>query len=243
MTMGGFGQGYKPSNRLHVEDPRNWAISMGTDFWLGSYPSTAVLAGTAGGGVLLSEYGWTTTTLAHVAGLSGDFFSAAVPGVPGYIQFTAASDLLMSPSIFGDAAHVAQAARILGYRPTSLNMECYAAFLAEGSNEPSTAFGFVQAGASPITAAAAGQFACISSNATNFELNSSAASDAGAASENAWHLWKVKITGAGSEWFIDGASQGSIALVAAVFPLRFGCGVVAAGNNTIALNSVHIYYD
>lgn len=239
-----LGQGYKPvATRVHVEDPRSWAISAGTDFWLGTAPSTAVLAGTASAGVLLSEYGWTTTALAHVAGTGADFFSAADPGVPAYIQFTAASDLLNSPSIFGDEAHVVQASRILGYRPTSLNFECYAAFLTEAADEVSSAFGFVQAGASPITANAAGQFACISSNATNFELNSSAAADAGAVSDNAWHLWKVKVTAAGSEWFMDSASQGSIALVADVFPLRFGCGIVAAGTNTIALNTVHIWYE
>mgnify|MGYP001584743184 CR=1 FL=1 len=231
------------ANRQHVEDPRSWSISLGTDYWLGTNPSTAVLAGTAGAGVLLSEYGWTTTALAHVAGLSADFFSAADPGVPGYLQFTAASDLLVSPSVFGGDDHVAHVTRILGYRPTSLNMECYAAFLTEAADEVSSAFGFVQAGASPITAAAAGQFACISSNATNFELNSSAASDAGAVSDNAWHLWRIKITSTGSEWFMDGVSQGSIALVADVFPLRFGCGIVAAGVNTIGLNNVHIWYE
>ena len=229
--------------RVHITDPRNWATGMGTDFWLGSNPSTAILAGTAGAGALISEFGWTTTALAHVAGTGADLFSAADPGVPGYIQFTAASDLLLSPSIFGDDAHVVQVARILGYRPTTLNMECYAAFLAEGADEPSSAFGFVQAGASPITAAAAGQYACISSNATNFELNSSAASDAGALSENAWHVWKIVVSATGSQWFMDGVSQGSIAVVADVFPLRFGCGIVAAGVNTIGLNSVHIWYE
>lgn len=229
--------------RVHIEDPRNWAISQGTDFWLGASPSTAVLAGTAGAGQLLSEYGWTTTALAHVAGTGADFNSSADPGVPAYIQFTAASDLLLSPSIFGDYAHFLQASRILGYTPTTLNLECLAAFLTEAADEVSSAFGFVQAGASPITAAAAGQFACISSDATNFELNSSAAADSGAVSDNAWHVWKISISSAASEWFIDGTSQGSIALVADVFPLRFGCGIVAAGSNTIALNSVHIWYE
>lgn len=231
------------ANRVHIQDPRDWATSQGTDYWLGTHPSTALLAGTAGAGVLLSEYGWTTTALAHVAGTAADFNSSADPGVPGYLQFTAASDLLLSPSIFGDYAHFLQAGRILGITPTSLNMECLAAFLAEGADEISSAFGLVQAGASPITAAAAGQFACISSNATNFELNSSAAVDVGAASENAWHVWKIKVTSASSEWFIDGVSQGSIALVADVFPLCFGCGIVAAGVNTIGLNSVHIWYE
>ena len=228
--------------RVHVWDPRDWAIGMGTDFWLGAAPSTAVLAGTAGAGQLLSEYGWTTTALAHVAGTAADFMSSTDLGIPPYIQFTAAEDLLLSPSIFGDYSHAHQAGQILGYFPTTLNMECYAAFLAEGSDEVSSAFGFVQAGASPITAAAAGQFACVSSNATNFELNSSAAVDAGAVSENAWHRWRITISSASSEWFIDGTSQGTIALVADVFPLRFGCGIVAAGNNTIALGTVHIWY-
>ena len=230
------------TNRVHITDPRLWAVGMGTDFWLGASASTAILAGTAGAGALISEFGWTTTALAHVTGSGADLFSAADTGVPPYIQFTAASDLLLSPSIFGTADHAAQAGRILGYNPTTLNMDCYAAFLAEGADEVASAFGFVQAGASPITAAAAGQYACISSNATNFELNSSAASDAGALSENAWHKWRVSVTAAGSEWFMDDTSQGSIAAVLDVAPLRFGCGIVAAGVNTIGLGTVHIWY-
>jgi hypothetical protein len=101
----------------------------------------------------------------------------------------------------------------------------------------------VEDGGSIITAAAADQMAAISSNSTTFEINSGAASDAGAASDNAWHKWKIVTTQGGThEWFIDGTSQGTLAIQANEWPVSFEAGIVATGTNTIGLASVHIYY-
>ncbi len=240
-TVGSFGQRVL---RKHVEDPRLWGSSPGTDFWMICAPSVALLQATGTPFQGLPDYGWVCTALAHVAAVGGaDFFSAADPGAPAHILLADASDLLSSPVIFGDYAHMQQAAHILGYTPTSLNAEVFAAFTTASGDEPSSAFGFVQDAGSVITAAAAGQLACISSNATTFEINSSGASDAGAAVDNAWHVWKIKLTAATAEWFIDGATQGTIALLADEFPVSFEAGIVAAGTNDIAIASIHVWYE
>ncbi len=238
-TVASFGQ---LVSRVHVVDPRQWSFCAGTNFFLGGGTTTALItSGTAG--QVLSEFGWTTTALAYVAGSAADFASSADPGIAPHFLLADASDLLASPAIFGSYNHMLQAQRILGYLPTSLNCEVWAAFTTASADEPSTAFGFVEDGGSVITAAAADQLACISSNATNFELNSGAASDAGAAVDNAWHLWKISVTSTQVEWFIDGTSQGTIALEADEFPVSFEAGVVAAGTNDIALGNVHIWYE
>jgi hypothetical protein len=228
-------------NRVYITDPRNWAISPGTDFMLGAGTTTALItSGTAG--QVLSEYGWTTTGLAYTAGSAADFLSSADPGVAPHIILADASDLLASPAIFGDYAHALAASWILGYMPTTLSFECRAAFTTAANDEPSTAFGFVEDGGSVITAAAADQLACISSNGTNFELNSGAAVDAGAAVDTAWHTFRVTVSSANVQWWIDGTSQGTIALEADEFPVSFEAGVVAAGANDIAISHVRVWY-
>lgn len=229
--------------RVHVMDPREWAFTLGTDWWLHGGTTTALItSGTAG--QVLSEYGWTTTTLAYTAGSAADFGSSSDVGVPPHIILADASDLLASPAIFGTYPHMQAASGILGYTVTRLVLEVWAAFLTASADEPSSAFGWVEDGGSVITAAAADQMAAISSNGTNFELNSGAAVDAGAAIDTAWHLWKVVTTFGGThEWFIDGTSQGTLAIQADEWPVSFEAGIVAAGTNDIGIHSVHIYYE
>lgn len=230
--------------RVYVNDPRNWGISPGTDFLMDAGTTTALItSGTAG--QVLSEYGWTTTTLAYTAGSAADFASSADRGVPPHVIMADASDLLASPAIFGSYDHMLSASRFLGYFPTRLCFEVIAAFTTAAADEPSSAFGFVEDGGSVITAAAADQMACISSNGTNFELNSGAASDAGAAIDTAWHTWKVVLDSSTSlaEWFIDGTSQGTIAIQADEFPVSFEAGIVAAGTNDLGISDVHIWYE
>ena len=231
-----------PPNRVYIEDPRNWGFALGTDYVLDGGTTTALItSGTAG--QVLSEYGWTTTTLAYVAGSLADFASSADPGTAPHVLLADASDLLASPAIFGSYDHMLAASRILGRFPSKLVCEVWGAFTTSSNDEPSTAFGFVEDGGSVITAAAADQLACISSNGTNFELNSGAASDAGALVDTAWHRWRIEITSAACEWFIDGTSQGTIALEADEFPVSFEAGVVAAGANDIAIGNVHVWYE
>lgn len=232
-----------PANakRLYVNDPRAWAFAPGTDFMLNPGTTTALItSGTAG--QVLSEFGWTTTALAYVAGSAADFLSSADSGVANYLQFTAASDLLDSPAIFGDYAHALAASWVLGYMPTTLNMECRAAFLVASNDEPSSGFGFVEDGGSFITASAADQLAGISSDGTTFCLRAGAAEDAGAAVDTLWHTWRIKVSSANVEWFMDGVSQGTVALTADEFPVSFGAGIVSAGSNTLALGPVRVWY-
>lgn len=228
--------------RLYVTDPRAWAFTRGTDYMLGMGTTTALItSGTAG--QVLSEFGWTTTSLAYVAGSGADFMTSADKGIPPHIILADASDQVLSPNIFGDWAAMKAVGRILGYDPTALNLEVIAAFTTASNNEPSTGFGFVEDDAAFITAASAGQIAGISSNGTNFVLSNDTVSDAGAAIDTSWHVWRIKVTSASIEWFIDGTSQGTIALKADEWPARFGAGVVAAGANDLALGDVHIWYE
>ena len=228
--------------RVHVADPRDWAFAQGTDFYLNAGTTTALItSGTAG--QVLSEYGWTTTALAYVAGSAADYADSADPGVSPHLLLADASDLLASPAIFGSYNHVLQAAHILGYTPTRLICEAYAAFTTSSNNESSSAFGFVEDGGVVITAAAADQLACISSDGTNFQLRSGAANDAGALVDTVWHLWRIVITSANCEWFMDGTSQGTIALEADEFPVSFEAGIVAAGANDLALGDVRVWYE
>src|SRR3990167_6988490 len=138
-------------NRLYVNDPRNWATSPGTDFLLDAGTTTALItSGTAG--EVLSEFGWTTTTLAYVAGSAGDFASSGTPGIPPHLLLADASDLLASPAIFGSYEHMLPASTILGYFPTKLIAEGWAAVRATGADEPSTAFGCGEDGGCVVTA-------------------------------------------------------------------------------------------
>lgn len=230
--------------RVHITDPYQWATNIGTDYWLhgGATNATILAAGTPYQG--LPDYGWTVTATVYTAGSAADFGSSSDVGVPPHFILADASDLLASPAIFGTYPHMQGAARILGYHPTKLNLEVWAAFLTASADEPSSAFGFVEDGGSIITAAAADQMAAISSNGTTFEINSGAASDAGAAVDNAWHLWKITATfGSTFEWFIDGTSQGTLAIQADEWPVSFEAGVVAAGTNDIGIHQVHIWYE
>ena len=228
------------NRRVHVLLAQDWGMSPGTDFWL--QPSSNGWL-TAGNAHELADYGWTTTALSFAGPTGADFISAADVGQLDFLDFGAASDLLRSPGIFGDYGHALLAQQFLGYLPTRLVCEFRAGFYANAADEPSTAVGLVEAAGSIITASAADQLAAISTNGTNFELNSGAASDAGAADDGNWHTFKIAVDATNCEWFIDGTSQGTIATEADVFPVHFGCGVVAGGSNKIGLSWVHIWYE
>ena len=232
------------SNRIHIVSPQNWGFATGTDFWLiGSVNGML----TAGNGHELSDYGWTTTALSLLAGTAADMGDSTDFGVPGGIEFTAASDLLQSPALFGDYTHMRMAQGFLGYLPTRLVMEAYGYFTdATPANETASGFGFVDAGGSPITAA--NSSAMIVANTTNFTLRSGGDSDAGAAYDVNPHVFKIVITGGGAvtdktEWFIDGTSQGTIDRNVDAFPASFGAGVQAVGGNFFVLSWVHISYE
>ena len=225
------------ATRRNIGTPQLWAVDIGTDYWA-FFASNGAL--TAGNGHELSDYGWTTTTLALSDGQDADFITSADIGTPGGMTLADASDVLKSPAIFGDYAHARAVQGILGYLPTQLIVEVYAAFTTVINNETATAFGLYEAGGAPADAAAA--MATVYSDGTNFGLRSGAAADAGAAVDTSFHLWRIEVDATNIEWFIDGTSQGTLALQADLWPVSFGAGVVAAGANDIVLKWAHLWY-
>jgi len=218
--------------RLFVP-PQDWGVQPGTDFML--LPEGEILTAN---GYLLSDYGWTTTSLSLVTGAGADFIASADVGVPGHILTNASGDLLQSPVVFGDYYHAWLASKILGYVPSTLVVEVIAAFSVATANETTSGFGLIEDGGGPATANDA--LAYIFSDSANFGLRSGAASDAGAAVDNAWHVWRIEVDSTNVEWFIDDTSQGTIALEADEWPVSFGMHTLTT--NRVLLGPVHIYY-
>ena len=220
--------------RIHVR-PSQWTRTAATDFW---YAERA--AGVAAD-ELITDYGWTTTSLSYTIGSAADLLTSADVGTPTSTDFGAANDLLLSPSIFGDYMHSQIAAHILGYQPTTLNLEAYAAFTTSSANETISGFGFSTG--SGLTAT--NHVAHIFSNGTNFAIRGTdgtgALTDAGAAVDASFHKWKIVATAGGSvEWFIDGTSQGTITLKTDMFPTAFTASVTTT--NRLSLSYAHIWY-
>lgn len=227
-------------NRKYVTDPRAWAFDVGTDYLLVPSVTTALItSGTAG--QVLSEFGWVTTSLTHATPSGADFMASADKGTPNGFLTDATGDILRSPIIFGDYNHARAVQQILGYFPTSLNLEVGATFTVASADENQTAFGFLEDGGT--ASVAADQLAAIYSDGTNFILRSDADSDAGAVIDTNYHVWKTVIkpgTTDKVEWFIDGTSQGTMNLKEDEFPVSFF--MHALTTNRIRLSWVHVYY-
>jgi hypothetical protein len=228
---------YSPAQtRVHVA-AADWGNLAGTDFWL--IPSGGIL--TTGAAQLITDNGWTATSLALVAGTGGDFLASADVGVTNHILTNATGDILQSPQILGDYYHGQVAAGILGYTPTKLTLEVTAAFSVASADEETSGFGLYEAGGTVSTKA--GQIAAIVSDSVNFELASAVDTDVGAAVDNAWHVWKIVVsqgTTDAIEWFIDGTSQGTINLQTDLAPFYFGMHTLTT--NRILLGPVHAWY-
>ena len=231
--------------RQQVTDGKDWATAPGTDFWIAC--GAGGQTGAAGANLeTLATHGWTATSIVEDVGSDGSFLSST-DNDPSSFQFTAASDLLTSPTIFGSYGHGLQAGQFLGYMPTSLNLELYAAHIdGTQTGETASGFGFVEGGGSIVTANDA--LAVIYSDGTNFKLRSGAAtSGAGTEDDTDWHVWKIKITSSGVQWFIDGSPQNDatslLALETDEFPVNFGIGVVSGGSNFLKMAWAHAYYE
>ena len=154
-----------PDRRVHVKDPVQWSTSAGTDFWLIGGGADLIEAGAND----LDQFGWETAGFEYTAGSDADFLSAADPGVTGGLDFATAEDFLISPFIFGDYAHGQMVKELLGYDPTSLNLEVYGRFAAN-ADENASGFGWVEAGGGGGVLADADLLAFIGIGATQFEL-------------------------------------------------------------------------
>jgi hypothetical protein len=229
-----------PDRRIHIRDPHEWGNSPGTDYWADFGKDDLA----AGGGRDLADSGWEASGFSILDGSGAEMLDASAKGTTGGINFDAASDYLISPTMFGDWEHGLLVQQMLGYFPTKISFECLARFAA-GVDEEATGFGFLQDGVDANALVKADHMAYITVDGTDFSLESSAAADAGATKATTPHLFKVVGTFGGTwEWFIDDASQGTLAIVAAQAPYAWGAGTRAAGGaNDPVISWLHIWYE
>ena len=257
---------YLPMARQHVRKGAEWGHSAGTDYWLNFNSGLDILgAASTATGDELAENGWTATSLVNTAAAGSDFGGGlrtplanqyggvegtyGDAGAPGHALTNASGDLLGSPAIFGDAAHMWQAARLLGRSdlPRYLIAEFWAAFTVASADEATSAIGFFEDGATISTEA--DQYAVIASNSANFELNGNAATMAtGPAVATTWALWKIVLehqgaTGPKVYAYRNGTAFSTTPGTGAQdeFPLKFGFHALTT--NRIGLGLTHIYYD
>ena len=218
-------------SRVHV-GARDWQESPATDYWFYTGPDVSVASGATNISGL-DSFGWTTTSLAFTNLVTGDFMAAA-DDTPIHLLTNADLDVLQSPIMFGSYAHQQFVKSILGYEPTRLCAEFYAAFTVATADETASHIGFYN-GAAVVMA--------INSDGTLFELYNGSTKDNGAAVDNAYHLWKIAVDkGAGTaEWFIDGTSQGTLAITQDVWPAAFR--MAASTTNRPALSWAHVWYE
>jgi len=185
----------------------------------------------------LSGYGWVATALSVTEGSAGDFLSSADID-PTRVIFNAAADALVSPRIFGSYDHGLVAARYLGYPPTKLSCEVYAQWTTATANENGSFFGFT--GPSVTDATAVNSGAAIVCDGTNWILKSDNGTDTGALDDGSWHLFKIEVGATTTEWFIDGASQGTITTETDIWPLCFKA--ITTTTNRFGIAWVRIWY-
>ena len=228
-------------DRHEVSNAVLWDDSSGSDYFF--EPDAAQISGT-GNAEDLSDVGWSITSLAFVQGTGSDFLTADANTIPSHYSTNAGSDLLQSPTVFGDEAHGEQASHHLQTTPTTLTFEGRAQFSINSANETATGLGFVDSTGSIIVATDA--VAVIHTDGSNFTLRSTADSDAGATDDGDWHVFKIVITLGSTtdaiEWFIDGTSQGTIDRLTDVYPMAFGWGNVAGATNRINIGPCRISY-
>lgn len=230
--------------RVHVTDPAMWGVEAGTDFWL--YNSGTQLTA---GRTLITDGGWTATSLSLTAGTGADFNSFDDLGTPGHWTTNAGADLLQSPAIFGDYAHAYQAAVIFGAKtlPRYLIMDSIAAFDTFSANELTTNLGFVAAGGSIVTSANTN--GTVHVGAANYCLNVAATSVVGTTAADAgYHLFRIVLeksratagTAGTAYLYVDNVFQNSQAFTQDAFPVSFGMG--DGTTNRLQLVSAHVYY-
>lgn len=229
--------------RVHVTDPLKWAVQLGTDYWI---QASVNGQGTASGNNLLTDGGWTATSIAAYAdGSAADFMSRSDPGTPGQYTQDAQNDTLESPAIFGDYVHAHAAAVMMGMKslPRFLIMDAYARFSVVANDEPTTAIGFAEDGGAILTAA--DNMAAISSNGTSWVIQSNSSENlSGAVAVSTAPTWfRIVMDRANSlsYGYANGSLIGSIAITSDEFPVSFGAGSGGA-NNLIQLSQAHIFY-
>ena len=228
--------------RVHVTDPVKWATQVGTDFWIINAANGAL---TASGQNLITDGGWTATSLAAAAGSGADFMSKADPGTPGQLTTDAGADLIQSPAIFGDYAHAHAAATIMGQKslPRFLVADIYARWSVLSADEVTTNLGFVEDGGSIVVAADA--MATIYSKGTGLTWNMQANATVvtGVVDNSTSPTWfRIALDKNSNQafYYVDGVYNGVTTITADEFPASFGAGI--GTTNRVQLNQAHIFY-
>lgn len=246
---------FLPMTRAHVRAGARWAHEIGTDYWL--QPSTALdqfgAAATTTGDEL-AENGWIATSLVNTAGSAATFGSSATKGVTPHALTNASADLLKSPVIFGNYAHMRAAADVAGKLtlPRYLIARFWGSMSVASADEPRSGWGFVEDGGSPATEA--DQAAWISCDSANFQIGANAGTPTDmVASDSNWHEFAIVLSvGAQRAYgFVDpawrfgtpplGTALGSVALTAAEAPYSFGFHALTTNRPLLGLTRV--YYE
>lgn len=210
-----------------INSPQFWAGGAGCEFWIANPNADLTAAAAATNPAGLDGWGWTVTSVAVVEGAAADFGSQADQG-PTHFQHTASGDLIRSPRIFGGIEGFKAAEKFLYRMPTKLRFGIYASWPVNATNETTTFMGLGDGANATTTCGGA-----IVSDGAVWRLRSVAANDAGLAVDTAWHFFEIEwnVTALTIEWFIDGASQGSVSGIDNdIWPLPFK---VLATNNDI----------
>lgn len=238
---------YDGLRRVHITNPLQWGNAVGTDFWLYANSNGSLTASTQ---YLITDGGWTATSLTLRDGTGADFMTKSDVGTPSAYVTNAGADLLSSPAIFGDYAHAHAAAVILGKTtlPRYLVMDAYALFDTQSADEQTTNIGFVVNSGSPVTSADA--TAVINTDATNWRSQTGATratNTTNIAITTAPHWFRIMIDRQGASattgtilCSVDGVPFSTQAMVDDRAPYKFGFG--DGTTNRIQLNQVHIFY-
>lgn len=224
---------------------------MGTDYWLLFNPTFDILgAASTATGDELAENGWTATSLVNTAGSGADFGSWADAGIPNHALTNASGDLLNSPAIFGDIAHMNAVADMIGkpgQLPQFIIADFWLSMSVASANEPRSCAGFIVAGGSAATEA--NQLAAVSTDATNWQLGTAGVYVAGSAVGTGWNYFRIKLDRINNValWYIMDLTTGAFtkqtnsgALTADVYPLKFGFHALTTNRPLLGLT--HIYY-
>lgn len=234
--------------RVHVTDPLKWGVSVGTDYWM---TASANGQGTASGNNLLTDGGWTTTSIAAYAdGTAADFLTKADVGTPANYTTDAAADLVSGPAIFGDYlfGHAASVLVGVNYLPRFLIADFGALLSTASADEQTTNLGFVVNGGSPVTSA--NQVASINSDGTNFRFQTGATrftNSNNVAVDNLFHWFRIVIDRLGANAttgtlsaYVDGTLIATGALVDDRMPVKVGWG--NGVTNRVQMSQVHVFY-
>lgn len=231
---------------------RDWSEAIALEYW---FNATTDWFGATTEGNHLPAFGWTITGAPpYVVGSGADFVDADDDkGTTGGVHLDTAEDVVASPVIFGDYAHMAAVCELIGRvsgdgtpdLPRFLIADFFARFSANAA-ETGTGIGFTEDGGSP--AVANDHLAVIFTDGTSWKLRSGAAtSSAIATDDTSPHHFRIVLDrinelAYGYVGDMNRSAGQSIAIENDEFPVKFGAGVVAAGTNDPVLAWARVRY-